>query len=269
MIEALNVFCSLTEGRQMAHQQWVGQHGHAMLALLNGDFASAEGFAESAYELGRRRYGESVEGVYGMQMFTIRREQGRLAEIAPIVKHLMNKGDFNAWKPGFAVVAAELGFKLQAKKLLDELRDAGFALPMDAVRSTTLSYLADVCAALDDAASARALYDLLQPYRHMTVTAGVVTVCYGSAGRFLGELARVLTDWDRAEEHVDEAIRMDREMQAYPWLAHTQHRFARMLRRRGRRGDLERAEVLLNESWTTACRLKMTTLIDKIRDQRH
>ena len=269
MLGALDTFCSLTNGRQMTHQQWVGQHGHAMLALLNGDFAAAERFAENAYELGRRRYGESVEGVYGMQMFTIRREQGRLSEVAPIVRHFIDKGNLSAWKPGFAVIAAELGFKPQAQKLLDELRDTGFALPMDAVRSTTLSYLADVCAALDDAVSARALYDLLEPYRHMTVTAGVVTVCYGSAGRFLGELADVLADWDRAEQHFDEAIRMDRSMKAYPWLAHTQHRFARMLRRRSRRGDLERADVLLNEAWTTACRLKMTTLMDRIREQRH
>ena len=103
----------------------------------------------------------------------------------------------------------------------------------------------------------------------MTVTAGVVTVCYGSAGRFLGELADVLADWNRAEQHFDEALRMDRDMQACPWLAHTQHRFARMLRRRSRRGDLERAEILLNQSWTTACRLKMTALMDKIREQRH
>jgi predicted ATPase/class 3 adenylate cyclase len=269
MIGALDTFCSLTEGQQMTHQQWVGQHGHAMLALLSGDFAAAEEFAEKAYELGRRRYGENVEGVYGMQMFTIRREQGRLSEIAPIFRHFIDSGNLRTWKPGFAVIAAELGFKPQAQKLLDELRETGFALPMDAVRSTTLSYLADVCAALDDAVSAHALYALLVPYRHMTVTAGVVTVCYGSAGRFLGELAEVLTDWDRAEQHFEEAIEMDRNMQAYPWLAHTQHRFARMLRRRSRRGDLERAEVLLNESWTTACRLKMTALMDRIREQRH
>jgi predicted ATPase/class 3 adenylate cyclase len=269
MMGALDTFCSLIEGQQMTHQQWVGQHGRAMLALLNGEFAAAEGFAENAYQLGRRRYGESVEGVYGMQMFTIRREQGRLSEVAPIVRHFIDKGNLNTWKPGYAVVAAELGFKPQAQKLLDEMRDTGFALPMDAMRSTTLSYLADVCAALDDAVSARAVYDLLEPYRHMTVTAGVVTVCYGSAGRFLGELAEVLTDWDRAEQHFDEALRMDRDMQAYPWLAHTQHRFARMLRRRSRRGDLERAEVLLNASWTTACRLEMTSLIDRIREQRH
>ena len=60
MIGALDTFCSLIEGQQMTHQQWVGQHGRAMLALLDGDFAAAEGFAENAYQLGRRRYGDET-----------------------------------------------------------------------------------------------------------------------------------------------------------------------------------------------------------------
>jgi hypothetical protein len=176
MIAALDQFQSSIEGRQMLHQEWVGQLGRAMQALLIGDFAAAEKLAENAYAMGRRTHGESVEGVYGMQMFTIRREQGRLAEIAPVIKQLINNGpEGNTWKPGFALVATELGFKPQAQKMLDELRQTDFAFPMDAKRSTTLSYLADVCAALEDERCARALYDLLEPYRHMTVTAGIVT----------------------------------------------------------------------------------------------
>jgi predicted ATPase/class 3 adenylate cyclase len=270
MAATLEKFCSIAEGREMLHQQWVGQHGRAMQALLVGDFAAAEQLAEKAYELGRRRYGESVEGIYGMQMFAIRREQGRLSEVAPVIRRFIDlEPEHNTWKPGFALIAAELGFKSQAQRLLDELRETGFALPLDAKRSTTLSYLADVCAALSDDVSARALYDLLAPYRHLTVTAGVVTVCYGSAGRFLGALADVLADWNLAEQHFEEARRMNRDMHAWPWLAHTEHRFAHMLRRRGRRGDIERAETLLNEAWATAHRLNMTALVEGLRGQLH
>ena len=153
--------------------------------------------------------------------------------------------------------------------MLDELRQTDFAFPMDAKRSTTLSYLADVCAALEDERSARALYDLLEPYRHMTVMAGIVTVCYGSAGRFLGALADVLGDWDRSEEHFEEALRIDRHMHAWPWLAHAQHRYAHMLRRRGRHGDIAHADALLNESLAIASRLKMTALLTVLRGQLH
>ncbi|MCP3462644.1 AAA family ATPase [Bradyrhizobium sp. CCGUVB23] len=270
MIAALDTFQSAIEGRQMLHQEWVAQLGRAMQALLIGDFPTAERLAENAYAIGRRTHGESAEGVYGVQMFTIRREQGRLAEIAPVIKHLINnEPDGNTWKPGFALVATELGFKPQAQKMLDELRQTDFAFPMDAKRSTTLSYLADVCAALEDGRCARALYDLLEPYRHMTVTAGIATVCYGSAGRFLGALADMLGDWDRSEEHFEEALRMDRHMHASPWLAHAQHRYARMLRRRGRHGDIAHADALLNESLATASRLNMTALLTRLRGQLH
>lgn len=270
MIAALDQFQSSIEGRQMQHQEWVAQLGRAMQALLIGDFAAAEKLSENAYAMGRRTHGESVEGVYGMQMFTIRREQGRLAEIAPVIKQLINnEPEGNTWKPGFALVATELGFKPQAQKMLDELRQTDFAFPMDAKRSTTLSYLADVCAALEDERCARALYDLLKPYRHMTVMAGIVTVCYGSAGRFLGALADLLGDWDRSEEHFEEALRMDRHMHAWPWLAHAQNRYAHMLRRRGHHGDIAHADALLDESLAMASRLNMTALLTRLRGQLH
>jgi len=270
MIRSLHEFCSLSESRQMLHLQWAAQHGRAMQALLEGRFAVAEELAERAYEMGRRTHGQNVEGVYGMQMFTIRREQGRLSEIAPIIKRLVDKEpERNTWRPGFAVIATEVGFKKQAQQVLDEFREGNFSFPVDGKRSTTLSYLADVCATLNDEVSAGILYTLLEPYSKMTITAGVVTVCYGSAGRFLGNLAGVLADWERAEEHFEDALRIDRGMQAWPWLAHTQQAFARVLRRRGRHDDIKRAGALAHESWETATRLDMTALKEKLRTQQH
>ena len=54
----------------------------------------------------------------------------------------------------------------------------------------------------------------------MTVTAGVTTLCYGAAGRFLGALATVLGDWAAAEEHFEQALAMNEAMAAPVWLAH-------------------------------------------------
>ena len=34
--------------------------------------------------MGRQTHGDHDEGIYGIQMFTIRREQDRLAEVAPV-----------------------------------------------------------------------------------------------------------------------------------------------------------------------------------------
>jgi len=250
--------------------RWIARHGRAMQAMLDGDFVRAERLAEEAHEMGRRGQGEHVEGVYGMQMFTIRREQGRLAEVAPVIKRLLEEDPHEpAWRPGFALIASDLGYKESAHRVLEALAATGFEFAFDAKRSTTLAYLAEVCAFLGDEARAEVLYGLLEPYRDMTIMAGVLTVCYGSAGRYLGLLAATLAAWERAEEHFEAALQVNGSMGALPWLAHTQWDYARMLRRRGRVADLERSEALLSEAWTTANRLDMVALKTRLRGQQH
>jgi class 3 adenylate cyclase/tetratricopeptide (TPR) repeat protein len=103
---SLAAVSELGEVRQQLTFQWVSRHGAAMLAILDGNFAAAENFAREGLRLGRLILGEQVEGVYGIQMFSIRREQGRLAEVAPVVKRLIDeKPDEKAWLPGFELIA--------------------------------------------------------------------------------------------------------------------------------------------------------------------
>jgi tetratricopeptide (TPR) repeat protein len=266
-IDELNI---LGEARQRMHVQWIARHGRAMQAILNGDFTGAEEHAEAALELGRRTHGAPVEGVYGIQMFTIRREQGRLAEVAPIIKHLVDENpDQPTWKPGFALVACDLGHRKPAQRMLDEFVNGGLALAVDAKRSATLAYLAEVCTALEDRACAERLYGLLAPYDGKTITAGVTTVCLGAAGRFLGLLATLLESWQAAEDHFEAALELDKRMHARPWLAHSQHGYAQMLRRRGGLGDRGRADRLLEQSLETAMCLNMIALKRKMQGTIH
>ncbi|MGI9522866.1 MAG: ATP-binding protein, partial [Hyphomicrobiaceae bacterium] len=258
------------EQREMMHLQWIAGHGQAMLAILDGDFANAEKLAEAAFEIGQQTHGLAADGVYGIQMFTIRREQGRLNEVAPVIKKLLDDNPKQAeWKPGFALVACDLGFTEPAGRMLSELAETGFSFPLDAKRTITLAYLAEICASLDEAKYAEGLYELVRPYRHMTITAGVMTVCYGSAGRFLGQLATVLGDWDRAEEHFETALAMNKEMGAWPWLAHGQHAYATMLQKRSRTGDADKTQSLLEQAQETANRMGMAALQAKLKRRLH
>jgi tetratricopeptide (TPR) repeat protein len=203
-------------------------------------------------------------------MFTIRREQGRLAEVAPVIKHLLNTNpDQSTWKPGFALIACELGYQAPAQRMLDELAETGFTVPVDAKRSTTLAYLAEVCSAIEDRKYAERLYDLLRPYMGKTITAGVSAVCLGAATRYLGLLATLLENWDRAAEHFESALELDTRMNARPWLAHSEHAYALMLRRRGHRRDGERADRLLEQSLEAAMSIGMTALKQKIQGTVH
>ncbi|MGC2203912.1 MAG: hypothetical protein WA633_27670, partial [Stellaceae bacterium] len=202
----------------------------AMRAILLGEFAEAERLANRALEVGREVQGELVTGVYGVQMFTIRREQGRLAEVAPLFRRFLDENPRDAaWRPGLAVIASDLGFEEAARKAFREMAAAGFAFPADAKRSLTLSYLAEVCTGLGDALEAERLYEQLLPYRDNAVLAPVATVCCGAAARYLGMLAGVMGEWSAAEEHFEAALEMDERLHAWPWLAHTKYEFASAL----------------------------------------
>jgi class 3 adenylate cyclase/tetratricopeptide (TPR) repeat protein len=243
----------------------------AVRAILQGEFAEAEGLAERALEFGRDlMHGDVATGVYGVQMFTIRREQGRLAEVAPVLRRFLddNPGD-TAWRPGLALIASDLGFKEAARKAFEDLAVGGFAFPIDAKWSLTVSYLAEVCARLGDVPRAEELYDLLLPYRDVTIIAPTATVCCGSAARYLGMLARVIGDWPRAEEHFEAALAMDERLEAWPWLAHTKYEAAAALLARGMPGCRVRADSLLAAAAEAAQRLGMTALQQKIRSHAH
>ena len=268
--QSLATLTELGEVRQRLNLQWVSRHGAAMLAILDGNFAAAENFATEGLKLGRLTLGDQVEGVYGIQMFSIRREQGRLAEVAPVIKRLTEENPTEkTWLPGFALIAADLGFEEPARRRLRELAETGFEMPLDAKRSASLSYVAEVACLLSESDAAERLYELMSAYRHMTITAGVATVCYGSASRYLGMLAATLGEFGKAEAHFEHALEMNQRIGARPWLAHTKAEYALLLRRRGRRGDSERAEALANEAWEVATELDMALVKQRLQPKIH
>jgi tetratricopeptide (TPR) repeat protein len=242
----------------------------AMRAILHGDFATAGRLAEKALTFTGEAPSDVATGVYGVQMFTIRRERGRLAEVAPLLRRfLVENSRDSAWRPGLALIASDLGFDEAARTAFDKMAGLGFAFPVDGNYTITLCYLAEVCARLGDADRAERLYSLLLPYRDLAVVVPISTVCCGSASRYIGMLARVMGDWTAAAEHFDAALRMDRRLQAWPWLAHTKYEFALMLRARDRPGDLRRAETLLGAAAVTAKRLGMKSLQHQIESLVH
>ena len=270
MDRSVAALVELGDVRQRLNAKWVARHGEAMLAILDGNFQTAENLAQQGLELGHHAHGDQVEGLYGVQMFSVRREQGRLAEVAPVMKRFIDESpDETTWLPGFALIAAELGFEEPARRRLRELAETGFEMPRDAKRSASLSYVAEVATLLGDAETAARLYELMSVYRYMTITAGIVTVCYGAASRYLGMLAATLGEFDRAEAHFEHALDMNARMGARPWLAHTQAEYALLLRRRGGKGVSERAEALATEAWKVAAELDMVRLKKRIQAKVH
>lgn len=262
-VEALSGY---GEERQRIQDQWVARHGAAMLAILDGDLAKAEALAGEGLAIGRQAHGDQLEGVYGIQMFTIRREQDRLKEVAPVMRRFLDEHpDETVWLPGFALVAADLGFIDVARRRLRQLADTGFDMPVDAKHSTSLCFVAETASILNEADIAQDIYQRMSVYRHMTVTIGSVTVCYGAASRFLGMLASAMGDIASADAHFEHALAMNATMGSRLWLAHTQADYALSLRQRGMPAAAERAERLWEMAWTTADVLRLDRLKRRLR----
>jgi class 3 adenylate cyclase/tetratricopeptide (TPR) repeat protein len=269
-VKSITRFREYASKRQISTFDYGLASADAMRAILLGEFVEAEAFAEGALEIGREVQGDLATGVYGVQMFTIRREQGRLAEVAPLFRRFLDENPGEAaWRPGLALIASDLGFAEPARKAFSEMAAAGFAFPADAKRGLTLSYLAEVCTRLGDALEAERLYEELLPHRDNAILAPVVTVCCGAAARYLGMLASVLGEWAIAEEHFEAALDIDERLHAWPWLAHTKHEFALALTARGRPTDSIRAKALFAAAAASAERVGMPALQQKIRARQH
>ena len=66
----------------------VAEHYGSAIALCDGRLDEAEALAQRSHEWSRLLTGRDASGVHGIQMFSIRREQGRLAELAPVIRLL-------------------------------------------------------------------------------------------------------------------------------------------------------------------------------------
>lgn len=236
------------------------------IAMLEGRFSEAERRLLQARDAGRRIRFEDIEGVFALQMFTLRRLEGRLGEIAGAVEHFVGERSATSiWRPGLAVVYVELGW-------LDAARDAFAALaahnfedvPRDVLWQTSIAYLADVAVELDDRAAAVTLYDLLLPAEKGAVTVAGGIACLGAAARSLARLAAVGERWATAERHFEAALELNQRMAARPWTALTREAFAAMLLRRAEPGDGERAKALLDRALAAAEELGMAALEERL-----
>jgi DNA-binding CsgD family transcriptional regulator len=243
----------------------VAEQYTSALTLCAGDLELAEAAARRSHEWSRLLRGRDASGVYGIQMFGIRREQGRLAELAPAVRMIAGRDGRGAWAPALAVVLADLGMTDEAGRELARVRADG----LDAERATlwlaTLAYLTDAVAVVGDEDLAAELYEALLPYRGQSIQIGQLVACLGSADRHLGMLAATLGEWERAGEHFERACALNGSIGAETWLAHTLLEHARMLLHRGGVGDRARASALLREAVRMAEPLGLAAVLARVR----
>ncbi|MBE2318293.1 AAA family ATPase [Solirubrobacter sp. CPCC 204708] len=241
---------------------WAGLF-RATRALLDGRFDEAEQLAQETLAIGQRGQAENALHYYAQCMYSVRREQGRLAEVEGAVRNFIELYPaIPAWRSALALLLIELGRPDEARAEFEVMAASGFDIPRDANWLVAVTVLAEVCGALGDAARAGQLYAMLEPYAGRNVVVGRNATFNGSASWLLGLLAAAQGRYELAESHFAAAQEMHVAMGARPFQARTQVAWAEMLLAQG---DVERASEMLADAILVADALGMVVLAERAR----
>ena len=104
-------------------QEWFAAIYRALLTLLTGNLSEAEEQISAAHRLGRRAQGWSAAVTYRLQLYALRREQGRLADVEDLVRRSAEEfPTYPIWRCVLAQLTAELGDGTEARAILEDPR---------------------------------------------------------------------------------------------------------------------------------------------------
>jgi DNA-binding CsgD family transcriptional regulator len=285
--DAITAHARLAEDLRLPEHRWRAAVWASTLALMNGAFAEAEERIGRALAIGQQAEQSNATLFFGTQLYALRAEQGRLAEIEAPARVAAQA---NTWLPSqraaLAHLCCDLGHREEARREFDRLasgkpgehgpsgrqRDDFAHLARDASWLLCMSLVAEVCAMLADGGRAATLYRILLPYAAHCVVPGGGIVWSGSVERRLGLLAATLGRWNETAGHFEREIALCTRVRARPALAHAQYDYAAMLimaaqheddgRHADERSrDVHQARGLLAEALATARELGMNRLV--------
>ena len=219
--------------------------------IMAGDLEEGERRAQAGFELGQASgQGEAPTLLAGF-LFLIRLDQGRLGELEELVaERLAAVPNLSSVPAVLAVILCELDRPDEATEHYERVVGHLDDLRVDTQWMVTVPWCAVVCAQLGDRPRARLLFDLLAPCASEIMFGAFLAV--GARAHYLALLATTLGDFDEAERRFTDAATTHERIGAPHWLARTRLEWARMLLRRDRPGDTQRAQDLLGQALTIA-----------------
>jgi hypothetical protein len=198
-------------------------HHEAMLALREGRLGEVEALAGRGLELGMRSGNQIVVQFFGVQLWSLRREQGRLAELEPQVEVLIrDHPDDSGWNAARAYDQLQRGDEGRARTAFEDLVDNELPAARRSTNwSTTPALLAEMAARLGDTERSRRLYEELEAHAEKNVIVSVSMSDFGPVHRFLGLCASNF-DPARARRHLERAVFLAEQQRLGPALARAQ-----------------------------------------------
>jgi tetratricopeptide (TPR) repeat protein len=237
-------------------------------AQMVGRFDEAESLASEGFEIGRKVHKVASGQMFTGLMYPIRWLQGRSDEVDEAWQRMAKRHPEFFTNP---ITAAHLHLMLgrdkQARKDFENIAARDFAdLRRDFMLPHNLILLSELAAGLGDTRRAALIYDISSPYADYLGMMGIGNGTYGSLAHWLGMLAATMKRWDDAVAHFESAIETNARVGARPFLARSQHEYARMLIERGESGDKEKAKELLTEATAIYRELGMPTFLENAEE---
>jgi DNA-binding SARP family transcriptional activator len=255
-----------SEELRQPSQRWFATAVTAMLALHEGRLADAERLVAQANELGARAEAVLAAAAHAIQLYLLRREQGRAGEAHEPLRRIADERPARAlFRCALASLDVEAGREAEARRIFEELAANRFApVPRDNEWLLAAAFLVETCEGLRDLPRAAVLYDELRPFGDRS-SSDIPEGTDGAMARHLGVLAAMLGRDDEAVAHLRSAIAIDGATGGRPWVAYAQADLAAVL---ARRGELDEAAALRAEASLTAAELGLGRLAARIEPTR-
>ena len=182
-----------------------------MWLIRKGRLTDALDAAQRCFELGSSIGDADAVGYLGAHMLTIRWLQQRPDDMLALARQVADSstlvdGDV-AYPAAVAVLAAMAGRADEARASLHRVMGTTkAALETSSNWMVSMFCAAEAAALLDDAGTARQVYDRLSPFADLPMMGSLGVICFGSTERTLGVAAQTMDRMDLAVGHFERAV---------------------------------------------------------------
>jgi RecA/RadA recombinase len=238
----------------------------ASLALVRGRFDDAAQMADEVLEEGRRLRLPDAGNVAASIRFMIRKERGDASSALAHAQGLLRVAQHD---PGHFHEATAADMLAHGGQLTDASLELERVLPRVLAGSGprwvgAMANLSFAAATTGNVVAAARIYEGLLPFRGRLVTFGGAAFVMEPVSHYLGLLATTVGEMDDAVTLLLEAIAMEEEVGALPFLANSLTAYASALDARGHAADAEKAAASRQRARSIAERIGMTALLARM-----
>ncbi|MDX2170265.1 MAG: AAA family ATPase [Deltaproteobacteria bacterium] len=225
----IDAFAALASGLRHPRYHFLVHQARSMRAIWQGRFDVAERETLAAFALVERVGDAAAQTNPSVQLFAIRRAQGRLAEQAPLARLAAARFPDSPVPLTFlALIALAEGDASEARDAFERVARHDFEDLRRERRVGVLPFLAELCATLGDARRAAPLAALLAPHTD-TVVPYSATLALGVGAHYLALLAATRGARAEAIGLATRAVEHHAAMDAPPWLTESRVLLAQLL----------------------------------------